>query len=91
MNEVVRETVDIRIDHQRINKAQDDHDPQRCVREEEEKCDEKCEMKKTTQRRQKVPARVSEQLGGGLWSFYDDWIGIHLENTKSYDCHDRGY
>ena len=50
MNEVVTDAVDVGVDHQRINESQDQHDPERRVREKEVEAEQIGEMKQARQR-----------------------------------------
>jgi hypothetical protein len=61
VNEIVAHTVDVRVDHERINEAENQHDPERRVQVEKEQPEEIREMKKARQRRHGVPARVREE------------------------------
>ena len=45
VNEVVPHPVDVRIDHQRINEPENQHQPQRCMRIEEKQSNEISQMK----------------------------------------------
>ena len=62
MNEVVTDAVDVRIDHQRINESEDQHDPERRVRIQKEEREEIREMEQTRERRDDIPARVGEKV-----------------------------
>ena len=62
MNEIVAHPVDVRVDHQRVNKSEDEHHPQRRVREKEIETQEIRQMKKTRSGWENIPARVRKQL-----------------------------
>src|SRR5207237_7607524 len=47
MNEIVAHSVDVRVDHQRVNKSEDEHQPQRRMRKEEVESQEIRQMKKS--------------------------------------------
>ena len=77
MNEVVTDAVDVCVDHQCINEAEDQHHPQRGARINEEERKKVSEMKQAGQRRDCVPARVGEDLRGRGDAFDADGIGFH--------------
>ncbi len=45
VDEVVRDTVDVRIDHERIDEAETQHDPERCMRVEQEHAEKQARWK----------------------------------------------
>ena len=62
MNKIVPNTVDVRVDHQRVNESKDQHYPERCMRVKEEQPQKICEVQKAGQRGNGVPACVREEL-----------------------------
>ena len=62
MNEIVSDPIDVCVDHQRVNKSEDEHHPKRGMRIEEEQAQEIGEMKETCRGGDGVPARVREKL-----------------------------
>jgi hypothetical protein len=58
VNKVVPYSVDVRVHHQRVNEAENQHHPKRRVRIQKEEADEICEMKETGQCGDRVPTRV---------------------------------
>ena len=58
VNEIVSDPIDVCVDHQRVNKSEDQHHPKRDVRIKEEQAQEIGEMKKTRRGGDGVPARV---------------------------------
>ena len=77
VNEVVTDAVDVCVDHQRINEAEDQHHPQRGARIKEEERKKVSEMKQAGQRRDRVPPRVGEDFRGRGDAFNADGIGFH--------------
>ena len=84
MNEVVPDAVDVRVHHQRINEAENQHHPKRGVRIEEEEADKIGEMKQARQRGNHVPAGVRENLRVGRRAFDADGVsGGHTERLAN--------
>src|SRR6267142_1635031 len=69
VNEVVPDAVDIRVDHQRVDETQNEHEPERRVRVEEEQGEEKREMEKTRRGGDRVPATEGEDFRVGRDAF----------------------
>src|ERR1700736_6918014 len=65
VNEIMGGAVDVRVDHQRINEAEDQHHPERRIGIQKEQPEKVGEMKKSGQSRQRVPARVRENARVG--------------------------
>src|SRR2546430_16484185 len=83
MNEIVANTVDVRVDHQRVNESENQHHPEWCMGVEEEQTQEIGEMKKSRRSRDRVPARVREELGVCRRTFYSYGVsGGHLANLQ---------
>ncbi|MDB6147475.1 MAG: hypothetical protein JWO45_1139, partial [Spartobacteria bacterium] len=81
VDEVMPDAVDVRIDHQSVDEPEDQHDPKRCVRVEQEKREEIHKMKQPGQRRNRVPAGVRKQFGIGRGTIYSDRVsGSHGTN-----------
>jgi hypothetical protein len=66
MNEVVRDAVDVPGNANRINEPEDQHDPERRAREQEEHPEEVGAMKQPRGDRDRVPAGKHEDPGIGL-------------------------
>src|SRR5213075_2002691 len=66
VNEVVRDAVDVPGNADRINEAEDQHYPERRVREEEEHSEKVSEMEQLGPDRNDVPAGERENLGISL-------------------------
>ena len=79
VNEVVPHAVDVRIDHQRIDKTQNQHHPERCVGVEEEESQEISEMKQARHCRDRIPARVREEPGVCCGPLYSNKFRGHFE------------
>src|SRR6185369_17485118 len=75
MNEVVPYPVDVRVDHQRINEAEDQHYPERRMRIEKEQSQEISEMKQAGRGGDCVPAGVREQSGSCRGTLHADRVG----------------
>ena len=60
VNEVVTNAVDVRIHHQRIDKSQNQHHPERRVRVQKEQSYKIGEMEKAGQSGHRIPAGVRE-------------------------------
>ena len=78
VNEVVPHPVDVRIDHQRVDESENQHDPKRRVREKKVECEEVSEVKQAGERGKGVPSRMREQPGICCRPFYSNNFGIHL-------------
>ena len=63
MNKIVSNTVDVRVDHQRVNESENQHYPERGVRVKEEESQEISEMKQARRSRDRVPTRVRKEPG----------------------------
>src|SRR5260370_35908461 len=61
MNEVVRHAIDVGVDHQRVNEAEDEHHPERRVRKQKVEPEKVGEMKKPGRRGQSVQSGESEK------------------------------
>ena len=77
MNEIVPHPINVCVDHERINEPEDQHHPQRRARVKEEEAYKICEMKKARRGRNRVPARVREELRVRRRTFYSDGVGGH--------------
>ena len=77
VNEVMADAVDVGVDHKGINDSQDDHDPEGCPREEEEKSKEVAEMEKARESRNGVPPRMGEDFRVRQGPFYSDGVSVH--------------
>jgi len=79
VNEVVPHPVDVRIDHQRVDKPQNQHQPQRCMGIEKKQSNEISQMEQASQRGNDIPARMLEQPGICGRPLYSNSFGIHFE------------
>jgi len=61
VNEVVTHAVDVCVDHQRIYKSEDQHDPEGRARIKKEEREEIREVEQTGERRNDIPPRVREK------------------------------
>src|SRR4051812_24716547 len=78
MNEVVRDAVDVPGDADRVDKPEDQHDPERRVREKEEHPEEIGEMEQLRCDGDNVPAGEGKNTGIGLESLGGDVVnGVH--------------
>ena len=77
MNEVVPDAIDVRIHHQRINKPENQHHPQRRVRKQKVEPEKIREMKKSRRGWNCIPACVREELGIRGRAFYSDRVSSH--------------
>ncbi len=78
MNEVVSHAVNVRVDHERIEEAKNEHNPERGVLVEEEHREEERQVKKAGESGQGVPPRVGKDGRGSGDAFCSDGLGIHL-------------
>ena len=70
MNEVMGHAVDVPGDADRVDKAEDKHDPKRKAREKVEHAKEEGAVQKASQHRNDVPPRVGKDFRVGRESFY---------------------
>src|SRR4051812_24128513 len=61
VDKIVTDAVDVGVNHQRVDKAEDQHDPERFSRIQIEQREKVKEMEQSGHYRQSIPARVREQ------------------------------
>ena len=89
VNEVVPHSVDVRINHKRINESETQHHPQRRIRIEEKQSNEISQMKYTGQRWYGIPAGVCEQPGVCRRPFYSNNLSIHSRKLRTLELRYR--
>src|SRR5712671_4284222 len=67
--------IDVRVDHQGVDKTQNQHDPQWSARIEEEQGEEIGEMEQTGQRWNRVPASVGKEFRVRRGAVYVNSVG----------------
>src|SRR5207245_10293998 len=77
VNDIVAHGVDVRVNHQPGNEAENQHHPERRVRVQKEQPQKIGEMEKAGRRRQHVPARVREKSRVSRGSFSADCVSVH--------------
>jgi hypothetical protein len=82
VNEVVSDSIDVGINHQRVNKAKDQHDPKRRVRVEKEEREKINEVEQAGECRNDIPSGVCEKFRVGFGAFDYDGIGGHVSETQ---------
>ena|SRR5947209_5837689 len=77
VNEVMAHAIDVGVDHERINKSQNQHYPERRVRVQEEQAEKIGEVEKAGGNGNGIPAGVGEQTRVSRRPFNADWLGVH--------------
>src|ERR1700736_85638 len=77
VNEIMADAVDVRVNHQRINEAEDQHHTERRVGIQKEQPEKVSEMKKSGGRGQHVPAGVRKNARARVGSVDADGLGVH--------------
>src|SRR3954451_23384611 len=62
VDKIVTDAVDVGVHHQGVDKAEDEHDPERRVRVEKEEGEKIREVKEARESRESIPARVRKYL-----------------------------
>lgn len=87
MNEIVGDAIDVGVNHEGINEAHDQHDPERRIRKKEIHRQEVEEVKQAGQRGHDVPSRVRKNLRISFRAF--DMDGISHVHPTSQVCATR--
>ena len=87
MNEIVGDAIDVGVNHQGINEAHDQHDPERRIRKKEIHRQEVEEVKQAGQRGHDVPSRVRKNLRISFGAF--DMDGFSHVHPTSQVCATR--
>ena len=87
MDKVVPNTIDVCVDHQRVNKSEDQHYPERRVRVEEEESQEVSEMKQARRSWDRIPPRVRKKPGSCGGTLYADGVGCSHNFWGTYQRH----
>src|SRR5262249_49170595 len=84
MNEVVPHPIDVRIHHQRVNEAKNQHHPQWRVWKQKVEPEKIREMEKPRRGWDRVPACMREELGTRARAFHSNCVSAHRDLKPRY-------